>query len=487
MGSSVGDEGEAATATDTVSSSLHPPPSDVYDDEEEEEEEEEEMEPRLKYERLSSDLRSILSDDSASCIAIHPKMMMLGTHWGKTHQLDAMGNVIGGGSGNGSAASGGEHSVTVTQMSIDHIGENVASCSIDGKVSVRGLLSPEVEFSANHNKPVRAVSIDPVYFRSGSGRKFMTGDDKVVLHERIFLGRYRQTVLCEGEGPITCIRWRGRFAAWISRKGVRVYDVIEQKIISLIKMEPAEEVEDAPARICWSDQFHLFVAMGDRVRVCEIKTRSAAELASPKGRDLPQHMVEISASFQLEDSWISGLAPLGRDLLVLLTVPKEREENGDAARPQVIVVEPQPEGFQEICSDVLSIRGHERYKPKDYHLESLVEDKHFFIVSPRDIVVGKPRDTDDRIDWLLQHDRFAEALAEAEGGSESRALRRHTVVAVGRRYLDSLLREGAFLEAGQLCVRIFGVNKDLWQEEVFKFARSGRQSSINLIILCHSD
>ena len=55
-------------------------------------------------------------------------------------------------------------------------------------------------------------------FRSGSGRKFMTGDDKVVLHERIFLGRYRQTVLCEGEGPITCIRWRGRFAAWISRK-----------------------------------------------------------------------------------------------------------------------------------------------------------------------------------------------------------------------------------------------------------------------------
>ena len=46
----------------------------------------------------------------------------------------------------------------------------------------------------------------------------MTGDDKVVLHERIFLGRYKQTVLCEGEGPITSIRWRGRFAAWISHK-----------------------------------------------------------------------------------------------------------------------------------------------------------------------------------------------------------------------------------------------------------------------------
>ena len=64
-------------------------------------------------------------------------------------------------------------------------------------------------------------------------------------------------------------------------------------------------------------------------------------------------------------------------------------------------------------------------------------------------------------------------MAEAEEGSKGRttSLRRHTVVAVGRRYLDALLREGAFLEAGQLCVRIFGVNKDLWQEEVFKFAR----------------
>ena len=79
-----------------------------------------------------------------------------------------------------------------------------------------------------------------------------------------------------------------------------MYDVIEKKIISLIKAEPSSRVEeDVPARISWSDQFHLFVAMGDLVRVCEIKTRSAAELASPRGRDLPLHMVEITSSFQV--------------------------------------------------------------------------------------------------------------------------------------------------------------------------------------------
>ena len=51
------------------------------DDDEEEEEGEDEIvgtEPKLKYERLSSDLKTILADDSASAIAVHPKFMVLG-------------------------------------------------------------------------------------------------------------------------------------------------------------------------------------------------------------------------------------------------------------------------------------------------------------------------------------------------------------------------------------------------------------------------
>jgi hypothetical protein len=433
---------------------------DEYDDEEVEE-----LEPRLKYERLSSDLRSILSDDSAACICVHPKMMLLGTHWGKAHHLDAIGNVI----PTQNASPAAAHSVMVTQISIDHVGENMASCSLDGKVVVRALLTGEIEYCVSLNRAVRAVSIDPVYYRSGSGKKFMTGDDKVVLHERLFLSRYKQTVLCEGEGAITSIKWRGRFAAWISGKGVRVYDVIEHKMISLIKLENATATEDeVPCRISWSDQFHLFVAMGDVVKVCEIKTRSVTGDTSPRLKDLPQHLVEITSSFHVPDVWISGIAPLGTDKLVLLIVPKGTTETGDAHRPQVLVVEPQIDGYQEVCSDLLSIRGHEKYQPKDYHLECLVEDKHFLIVSPKDIVVGKPRDTDDRIDWLLAHERFLEALEAAEGNKKG--LKRHTVVAVGRLYLDNLLDLCRYDEAGELCVRIFGVNKQLWQEEVFKFA-----------------
>ena len=38
------------------------------------EEDEEEVEPKLKYERLSNDIAAILKKDAASCIAVHPKV-----------------------------------------------------------------------------------------------------------------------------------------------------------------------------------------------------------------------------------------------------------------------------------------------------------------------------------------------------------------------------------------------------------------------------
>ena len=36
------------------------------------------------------------------------------------------------------------------------------------------------------------------------------------------------------------------------------------------------------------------------------------------------------------------------------------------------------------------------------------------VVAPRDVVVARPRDPDDRVAWLLEKSRFAEALQAAE-------------------------------------------------------------------------
>ena len=49
-------------------------------------------------------------------------------------------------------------------------------------------------------------------------------------------------------------------------------------------------------------------------------------------------------------------------------------------------------------------------------------------MSPKDVVVGKPRDEDDHVDWLLERESFAEALDFAE--AKARLLRRHNVLKV---------------------------------------------------------
>ena len=46
-----------------------------------------------------------------------------------------------------------------------------------------------------------------------------------------------------------------------------------------------------------------------------------------------------------------------------------------------------------------------------------------------------------------------------------RLLCRHTVLKVGKTYLDHLLENSDFDEAADLCVRIFKSEKKLWQEE----------------------
>ena len=210
------------------------------------------------------------SEDQASCIAAHAKLMILGTHWGKTPMLDVMGNALPNPPGFGNASD--NHSVRVEQISTDHLGEFVGTCSTDGRVIIRGLTNQDNNHNFTMNKPIKALALDPLYATSGYGRRFMTGkihpqsfgnkyflepsspfsgdSDRVLLHEKTMVIRYRQKVLCEKEGPIGTIKWRGRFAAWSTSRGVRVYDVVAGVMISLVKAEELPR-EDSPFRYTW--------------------------------------------------------------------------------------------------------------------------------------------------------------------------------------------------------------------------------------------
>lgn len=46
---------------------------------------------------------------------------------------------------------------------------------------------------------------------------------------------------------------------------------------------------------------------------------------------------------------------------------------------------------------------YQMYKCNDYHLDCLIEESQYFIVSPKDIVVASLYENDDRIHWLIEH------------------------------------------------------------------------------------
>jgi hypothetical protein len=366
------------------------------------------------------------------------------------------------------------------QVSVDHAGEFYASCSDDGRVVVTGLYSDDNTHNFSMERPITSIAIDPIYARKDSGRRFMTGvEDRLTMHEKVLFGRYKQEVVCQGEGPVANIRWRGRFAAWVTDKGVRVYDVVEAKTISLVqKPAGAQANREVPWRIAWSDQFHMLVSFGDQVKQCVVRRRASGR----EGAGLPEYCVEVSGQFAL-DCWVCGLAPLDR-LLVVLALPKERDEDGRRQRPQLMVFDPELQ-FRLVSTDLLSVRGHEEHGPAEYRLEHLTEDRHYFIMSPKDVVLGKPRDEDDHIEWLLQHGQFEQALQQA--GLEARQLKRFTPLGVGRQYLDHLLGAGQHAAAGRLCPAILGLDRRLWQEEVFKFAQLKQLKAVAPHLPCSLD
>merc|ERR1712012_957078 len=134
-----------------------------------------------------------------------------------------------------------------------------------------------------------------------------------------------------------------------------------------------------------------------------------------------------------------------KKLMVLLALPKvfeKRQENteiiedetdfeeDDDNKPQLIVIEPlENDEFHEISTDYLCLKDYDKQDINALQLEYLLEDQHYFIVSPRDMFFGKPRDEDDHLDWLLLQENFEKALKYAE--THHRRLRRHTIYQIG--------------------------------------------------------
>ncbi|GAA6055511.1 hypothetical protein JCM3770_006297 [Rhodotorula araucariae] len=440
-----------------------------------------EDEPTLKYGRLGGATLELFAKDTASAVAVCSKFTILGTHNGAVHVLSPEGLLF---------KRYRPHSAMINALSIDSTCEFVASASMDGRVAIQSLTTPEAHIF-DMQRPMRCVALEPLYGKR-STRQFAHGGmaGNLVLSEKGWLGQ-KDVTLFSGEGPIWAVQWRGTFIAWASDAGVRIYDTAtSQRITYISRADDSPRADLFKCSLHWRDDRTLLIAWADVVKVAVVKERESKRVVPglPSATEL---FVEVTAIFQL-DCMLSGIAPYGvdGDLLVLAYPLEEDSDDSDAdappprkagARPELRIISRDGE---ELSNDALSLRNYERFQCRDYCLAPAADGQSFLVVSPEDIVVAQPRDESDHITWLIEMQRYEEALHELEqSGLET--VGGFDVTDIGKRYLEFLVDDGQYDKAAETCPKILGINAKLWEDWVFLFADKGHLETIIPFVPTH--
>lgn len=479
---------------------------DDEDDEDEDEDDDDDDEPALKYERIGGSVQDLFKKDSASAIAVSPTRIAIGTHAGLVHVLDLEGTRL---------KSYKSHLASIIDISLDSTSEFAATASLDGQVVIRSLVASET-YSFDLKRPMRSVAMEPDFSKRGT-RAFVCGGmaGTLVLHEKGWLG-HKETVLHANEGPIWQIRWRDRLIAWANDLGVKIYDTVSQSRITFI-----DRPSDSPrpdlfkCTLYWQDDSTLLIAWADYIKVARIRarTRNTTSLSSTTA-NLPPLIVEITAVFKL-DCMVAGIVPHPdplalptstpslTSLLILAYSPpdtsflhaddlvaedKSQQARKLADRPELRIIS---RSGDELAADAISLTGYQSWGCNDYALveaDSKGGQRCYIVMSPRDIIVVKPRDRKDHIQWLVERQRYEEALAELEileqsgvvagGFGEEEGGLVLSATEIGGKYIQHLVDAGEYEKAARLCPKVCAQDAKRWEDWIFVFAEAKKLPTI---------
>ncbi|KAG4096453.1 vacuolar protein sorting-associated protein 41 [Neocallimastix lanati (nom. inval.)] len=446
-------------------------------EEENDSEDENEIEPKLKYQIITGNISEVLKRDDISTITASDRFLAVGTHNGMIHILDLTGN---------SVKRFKCHSGTINQISIDDNGEYIASASDDGRVVINGLYNTESN-NYTYKRPVKAVALEPNFSRKSS-RQFASGGtaEQLILSWKGWFG-YKDNVIFSGEGRISTIRWRNEYIAWANDTGINVYDVnSETKVGTVERPKNSPRAELFKCHLYWKSDTELICGWADIIRVIQIKETKNDDVLTAFTSSVQKYL-EVIYEFKT-DYIISGIATLD-DLIILIAftidkndlkdidelsyTPKKRKKSQP---PEIRVID---YDGNEVAADVISIQKYEKFMSNDYHLEHIVAENTYYIASPKTIIMAKPRDLEDHIDWLLDRQKYEEALNAVEQADSSYGGRSvHDIVDIGQKYMTSLIKEDRFSEAAAICPKILRQDGELWEDWILKFNNSNKLSEI---------
>jgi hypothetical protein len=199
-----------------------------------------------------------------------------------------------------------------------------------------------------------------------------------------------------------------------------------------------------------------------------VRVRSRARTQTASG--LPPLTVELTAIYQV-DCMVSGIAQHRSSYIIVAYIPPDTFENEAtdnpqeqrrklANRPELRLIDK----GEEITADALSLPNFHLYGCSDYDLvrSQRPGEEVFFVVSPADIIVVRPRDEADHIEWLVERERFEEALVAAEALEQQHG-NAFNARAIGLRYMQYLIDKGDYQRSAALAPKVLENNAQDWE------------------------
>ena len=217
------------------------------------------------------------------------------------------------------------------------------------------------------------------------------------------------------------------------------------------------------------------------IRVARIRARPRTSTSTASANQ-PPLLVEITGAFQL-DCMIAGVipypsvmtdpnlpvpvhhrsastsstssVPAPTSLLVLAYTPADTSFHHEATDDRTIQARKTAERPElriisragvELAADALSVTEFQSWGCNDYMLAEFDQDdtgktKSYLVLSPKDVIIVRPRDRKDHIAWLVERKRYEEALEQIEI-MESEGTETVDATGIGQRYIEHLVGEG---------------------------------------------
>ncbi|EPY51030.1 vacuolar protein sorting-associated protein Vps41 [Schizosaccharomyces cryophilus OY26] len=422
----------------------------------------EDEEPKLNYEKITDRFQGCFVNDSISACAISKEHFFFGSHNGAVYIYSRQGVLL---------RKMILHVATVTGLSVDLESENLASCSMDGKLIVYNISSKETNVY-DFKRPLLSVAIDP-YYSTRSSRQIICGGraGKVILSEKGWLGS-RDIILQVDCGTVYKIDWYKSYVAWATDSGVYLYSNEYGKIFRHLehpKKLPNQEV--FPYQLYWQSESRLIIGWADQISIVSIQLSSQ-----------PNELPKVSVQAVLEiDSIVSGIMMFGFNILVLAYVAEvedftssSRPKRVDAVRPELRLID---SSFQELAGDVIGLTNYSRLQPSDYHLIPDPAKKDYsYVLFPNDLICARERNEIDHVMYLVSREEYAEAIAAVKTMKDVPP--ELQVPELGKKYVAHLIDNEQYRKAALVIPTLYSNNPSGWEQWIFVFADHNRLEDI---------